>query len=104
MKIAKSITEEPRKLLQSYRNEDVKTVVNVSFDFDVVEVLACIWAIFSCEGAFPIVLQDTWGKFLSEWLISSNYELINVPEISFNSDMSDMQNVYSEIWIGVKEK
>ncbi len=74
MKIAQSITEEQRKLLQSYRNEDVKTVVNASFDFDdkryeekgnlnhligsittldidfgefdVVEVPACTWAIF----------------------------------------------------------
>ena len=132
MKIAQSITEEQRKLLQSYRNEDVKTVVNASFDFDdkryeekgnlnhligsittldidfgefdVVEVPACTWAIFPCKGPFPTVFQDTWGKILSEWLPSSNYELINVPEISFNRDMSDMQNVYSEIWIGVKEK
>lgn len=132
IKIAQSITEEQRELLQSYRNEDIKTVVNASFDFDdkryeekgnlnhligsittldidfgdfdVVEVPACTWAIFSCEGQFPTLLQDTWGKISSEWLPSSNYELINVPEISFNRDMSDMQNVYSEIWIGIKEK
>lgn len=132
IEMAKSLTEEQIKLLQSYRNEDIKTVVNASFDFDdkryeekgklnhligsmttldkdfgdfdVVEVPDCTWAIFSCEGQFPTVLQDTWGKISSEWLPSSNYELINVPEISFNRDMSDMQNVYSEIWIGVKEK
>lgn len=132
MKIAQSITEEQRKLLQSYRNEGVKTVVNASFNFDdrryeekgklnhligsittldtdfgsfdVVEVPACTWAIFSCKGSFPTVFQDTWAKILSEWLPSSNYELIDIPEISFNGDMSDMQNVYSEIWIGVKEK
>ena len=115
-----------------YKVEDIETVVNASFnfddkryeekgklnhligsittldidfgDFDVVEVPACTWAIFSCKGLFPTVFQDTWAKILSEWLPSSNYELINVPEISFNRDMSDMQNVYSEIWIGVKEK
>ena len=34
MKIAQSITEEQRKLLQSYRNEDIETVVNASFNFD----------------------------------------------------------------------
>ena len=81
------------------------TTLDIDFgEFDVVEVPACTWAIFPCKGPFPTVFQDTWGKILSEWLPSSNYELINVPEISFNRDMSDMQNVYSEIWIGVKEK
>lgn len=131
IKIAQSITEEQRKLLQSYRNEEIKTVVNASFNFDdkiyeekgqinhligsittldidfdkfdVIEVPACTWAIFSCKGLFPTVFQDTWAKILSEWLPSSNYELINVPAISFNGDMSDIQNVYSEIWFGIKE-
>ena len=72
--------------------------------FDVVEVPAASWAIFSLEGPFPQKLQDTWGKIFSDWLPSSNYELIDGPEISFNGDMADLQKVHSEIWIPVKKR
>jgi AraC family transcriptional regulator len=132
LRIAKDITQEQRKKLTSYRDTEVKTVVNASFnfdkerneeqgkldhligsistldidfeEFDVVEVPACTWAVFKSKGPFPSAIQDTWSKIASEWLPSSNYELINVPEISFNGNMSDLQNVCSEIWIGVREK
>lgn len=132
IKMVQAITAEQREQLQKWRNTDVQTVVNASFhfdegrleekgkldhlvgtittlesdfaDFDVVEVPAGSWAIFSLEGPFPQKLQDTWGKIFSDWLPSSNYELIGGPEISFNGEMSDLQNVYSEIWIPVTER
>lgn len=132
VKLMQSITAEQRMKLQSYRNTDVSTVVNASYHFDegrkeekgeldhligsittldidfgsfeVVEVPACTWAIFSSEGPFPKTMQDIWAKIASEWLPSSHYELIDVPEISFTGDMSNLQQVYSEIWIGVTEK
>ena len=40
----------------------------------------------------------------SEWLPSSDYELVEAPNISFTGDLSDMNNVYSEIWFAVKKK
>ncbi|NMM53110.1 AraC family transcriptional regulator [Paenibacillus aquistagni] len=132
VKLMQSITAEQRMKLQSYRNTEVSTVVNASYhfeegrheekgeldhligsittldtDFDgfeVVEVPACTWAVFSSEGPFPKTMQDTWAKIASEWLPSSRYELIDVPEISLTGDMSNLQQVYSEIWIGVRHK
>ena len=132
MKMVQSITAEQREQLQKWRNTDVQTVVNASLqfdegrleeqgqldhligsvttlegdfgDFDVVDVPAGSWAVFSLEGAFPQKLQDTWGEIFSDWLPSSNYELIEGPEISFNGDMSDLHNVYSEIWIPVTKR
>lgn len=132
MKMAGSITPEQRKKLSQMRNTEVKTVVNASSDFDegrneeqgeldhligsittldadfeefdVVNVPAGSWAIFKVDGPFPSVLQETWGKIFSEWLPSSNYELREGPEISFNGDMSDFEKVYSEIWIPVKKQ
>ncbi|WKA59400.1 AraC family transcriptional regulator [Planococcus shenhongbingii] len=131
LKMVKSLTSEQREKLQKLRNTEVKTVVSASFNFDekrfeeegqldhligsittmnanfdgldVVEVPAGNWAIFSSEGPFPDTLQDTWAKIFSEWLPSSPYELIEGPEISFNGDFSNPVNVYSEIWIPVKE-
>ncbi|UPA31920.1 AraC family transcriptional regulator [Terrisporobacter glycolicus] len=130
MKIAQGITQEQRERLQSYRDAEVKTVINASYnfddgvyeengkldhligsittldidfgEFDVVEVPSHTWAIFSCEGQFPILMQDTHAKIVSEWLPSSGYELVDAPLISFNGDMSDLSNVYSEIWVAIK--
>ncbi|MGG0812846.1 AraC family transcriptional regulator [Paenibacillus alvei] len=132
VELAQSITEEQRRRLQSYRNTDVTTVVNASYHFsedryeekgeldhligsittldadfegfEVVEVPACTWAIFNSVGPYPHTLQETWARIASEWLPSSSYELIEVPEICFSGNLSDPERVYSEIWIGVKEK
>ncbi|PKG22892.1 AraC family transcriptional regulator [Niallia nealsonii] len=132
IKLIQSITKEQKEKLQSFRNTDVKTVVQASYNFDsgrnkengsldhivgsittltrefpgfdVVKVPEVTWAIFTSQGPFPQTMQDTWAKIASEWLPSTNYELENVPEISFTGDLTEMQNVYSEIWIGVKEK
>lgn len=62
------------------------------------------WAIFPNKGPFPQTLQDTWGKIYSEWLPSSNYELVQAPEISFTNYDGGLENCYSEIWVAVKEK
>ena len=130
MKMVQAITPEQREKLQQLRNTEVKTVVNASFNFDegryeekghldhfvgsittldgnfgnfdVVEVPAGNWAVFGSEGPFPETLQNTWAKIFSEWLPSSHYELVDGPEISFNGDFSNPQQVYSEIWIPVK--
>jgi len=131
IKLAKSIAPEQRKKLHSYANMEPNQIVNASYNFDegrmeeqgsldhmigflttkdsdfeafdVVEVPALTWAIFSSKGAFPKTMQETWGKIVSEWLPSSDYELVEAPEISFTGDLSDRNNVYSEIWIPVKK-
>lgn len=130
MKMVQSLTAQQREMLGAFRNMEVKTVVNASFhfdegrfeekgeldhligsmttldgdfgEFDVVEVPAGKWAIFKVSGPFPHALQDAWGKIFSEWLPSSNFELVEGPEISFNGNFEDMQKVESEIWIPVK--
>lgn len=131
MKMVQSLTAKQRERLGGWRNTEVKSVVNASFhfdegrfeekgeldhligsittldedfgEFDVVEVPAGEWAIFKVFGPFPHTLQDAWGKIFSEWLPSSNYELVEGPEISFNGNLEDMMNVESEIWIPIKK-
>ena len=49
-------------------------------------------------------MQETWAKIASEWLPASDYELVDAPNISFTGDLSDRNNVYSEIWFAVKKK
>ncbi len=132
LKLAKSITPEQRKKLHGYANMEPNQVVNASYNFDdgcmeekgnndhmigflttqesdfegfdVVKVPSLTWAIFSSKGVFPEVMQGTWAKIASEWLPSSDYELVDAPNISFTGDLSDRNNVYSEIWFAVKKK
>ncbi|MBT2218091.1 AraC family transcriptional regulator [Virgibacillus dakarensis] len=132
IKLAKSITPEQRKKLHSYANIEPNQVVNASYnlddgcmeekgsldhmigflttketdfdEFDVVEVPSLTWAIFSSKGEFPKVMQETWAKIASEWLPSSDYELVDAPNISFTGDLSDRNNVYSEIWFAVMKR
>lgn len=132
IKLAKSITPEQRIKLHSYANMEPNQVVNASYnlddgcmeekgsldhmigflttkesgfdEFNVVEVPSLTWAIFSSEGEFPKIMQETWAKIASEWLPSSDYELVEAPNISFIGDLSDRNNVYSEIWFAVKKK
>lgn len=132
VELAKSITPEQRKKLHSYADMEPYQVVNASYNFDdermeekgyldhmigflttkevdsdefeVVEVPALTWAIFSSKGEFPKVMQDTMAKIASEWLPSSDYELVEAPEISFTGDLSDLNNVYSEICVAVKKQ
>lgn len=130
IKLAKSITAEQREKMHSCANIEPHQIVNASYNFDegwkeekgsldhmigslttkesdfddldVVEVPALTWAIFSSKGEFPKVMQDTMAKVASEWLPSSDYELVEAPGISFTGDLSDRSNVYSEIWVAVK--
>ena len=131
-KLAESITSEQKEKLHRHANMSPVNVVNASYnfdedrmeekgsldhmigvlttkesdfgEFDVIEVPAYTWAIFSSRGEFPKVMQETWGRIVSEWLPSSDYELVEAPEISFTEDLSDLGNVYSEIWVAVQKK
>ncbi|WP_066190155.1 MULTISPECIES: AraC family transcriptional regulator [Gracilibacillus] len=130
--LASSITDKQRKTMHQYANMEPKKVMNASYHFDegrmkeegfldhmigmlttetghfegldVLEVPSLTWAIFSSKGAFPKVMQDTWAKIVSEWLPSSDYELVEAPELSFVEDYTNLDDVYSEIWIAVKRK
>ncbi|MFT8321984.1 MAG: GyrI-like domain-containing protein, partial [Bacillus sp. (in: firmicutes)] len=63
------------------------------------------WAIFPNEGPFPSMLQETMANIYSEWLPSSNYEVINAPTFSFTKmDKNKKDYAYSEVWIAVQKR
>lgn len=133
VKLAESITEEQRKEMRSLQNIAPYEIVNVSYDADAnflkeegylthligvlttenqvsdqlekVPVDAHTWAVFPNEGPFPSTLQETMAKIYSEWLPSSNYEIIHAPTFSFTKmDPHQKDHAYSEIWIPVQKK
>jgi len=133
VKLAESITDEQREEMHSLQNIEPYEIVNASYDadanflkeegylthligvltsknqvsdnLDIVPVEACTWAVFPNEGPFPSTLQETMAKTYSEWLPSSDYEVINAPVFSFTK-MDEHRNnyAYSEVWIPVRKK
>ena len=73
--------------------------------FEILEIPAHTWAIFTCIGAMPDAIQNMWKRIYSEWLPQAAYELISDYDIEFYTE-GDTQsaNYSSEIWIPVKEK
>jgi len=82
----------------------VATTKEVPENWELLEVRAALWAIFSIVGPFPESLQETWGRIYSEWFPSVNYELTVGPEILSIKDKDLSQpEVNCEIWIPVKK-
>lgn len=132
IKLAQSMTQSQRETLHTFANIEPNGPMNASFNFDegrmkeqgnldhmigvistlddnfkgfdVVEVPKLQWAIFITEGEFPKAMQQSWGRIFSEWLPSSDYELVEAPEIAFIGDLTDRSNVRCENWIAVKKK
>lgn len=130
VKLAQSITDAQKKEMHALQNMEPYEIVNASWDADAnflkeegylthligvlttenqvsdllekVPVEAHTWAVFPNEGPFPSTLQETMAKTYSEWLPSSNYEVINAPTFSFTKmDKHKKGYAYSEIWIPV---
>lgn len=133
VKLAMSITEEQRIEMRSLQNMEPYEIVNASYDadfnflkeegdithligvltteekisdqLDIVPVDACTWAVFPNEGPFPATLQNTMARVYSEWLPSSDYEVIPAPTFSFTKmDPHKKDYAYSEVWIPVSRK
>lgn len=133
VKLAQSLTDEQKKELHRLKNMKPYEIVNASYEadfnflkeegdlthligvltteenisnrLDKVTVAACAWAIFPNEGSFPSTLQETMAKVYSEWLPSSDYEVLQAPTFSFTKmDKNKKDYAYSEIWIPVKKR
>ena len=133
VKLAQSITDEQKEEMHSLQNIEPYEFVNASYEADSnflkeegdlthligilttenkvsnllekVPVKACTWAVFPNEGLFPSTLQETMAKIYSEWLPSSNYEVINAPAFSFTKmDKHKKDYAYSEVWIPVRNR
>lgn len=73
--------------------------------FEIIEIPAYTWAVFTCRGAMPKAIQNMWGRIYSEWLPQSEYELISDYDFELYTDGDTASEDYiSEIWIPVKEK
>ncbi|KOR89353.1 AraC family transcriptional regulator [Paenibacillus solani] len=61
-----------------------------------------LWAIFAVNGNLSDI-QEVWGQIYAEWFPSSNYQVVEGPEILFIDKKNSGTNK-SEIWIPVEKK
>lgn len=132
IELAQSITEKQKKQMHQLADLYPYQVLNVSYDFDEgfleekgnlthmigfattkenpfddleqITIEESLWAIFPNQGPFPSTLQETMANIYAEWLPSSDYEVADLPSISFTRFDDPADNVYSEIWQPVKKK
>lgn len=132
LELAQSITEQQRNEMRQLADLYPHQVLNVSYDFDdgfleekgylthmigfatskenpfddleQITIEESLWAIFPNRGPFPVTFQETNAKIYSEWLPSSDYEIADIPGISFTQHNGPSENIYSEIWMPVKKK
>ncbi|TLS48529.1 AraC family transcriptional regulator [Paenibacillus antri] len=132
IELARSITEQQRNRMHRLADLYPHQVLNVSYDFDdgfleekghlthmigfattkenpfddleQISIEESLWAIFPNQGPFPATLQETTAKIYTEWLPSSDYEAADLPGFSFTKYNGTSENVYSEIWMPVKER
>lgn len=132
VELAMSITPEQRAEMHALQNMEPCQVVNASYDADAgflkeegtlthligvlttredvsdrlakVLVEACTWAVFPSKGPFPSTLQNTMARIYSEWLPTSDYEVLAIPAFSFTKmDENKKDYAYSEVWTPVKK-
>lgn len=132
VELAESITDEQKAEMHRLKSMEPKQVINASYEadekflkeegdlthaigvlttetdispiLDTVDVGAHTWAVFPNEGPFPSTLQNTMARTYSDWLPSSDYEVVDAPSFSFTNMDDEKENyAYSEIWIPVKE-
>ncbi|MDF2557242.1 MAG: AraC family transcriptional regulator [Bacillales bacterium] len=83
----------------------VATTSSAPSRWEILNVEASTWAVFTAVGPFPQELQSTWARIYSEWFPTSGYELTGGPEILWNESPDTSKPDYkSEIWIPVKRK
>lgn len=126
LEFTQTITETQRKNMRALGDLPPQMPLNISYDADEthlthmigfastqdnsfedlvqLDVVESLWAIFSSKGIFPQALQATWAEIFSQWLPSSDYELVDLPQISFTDWLSGDEEKYSEIWLAIKKR
>ena len=69
------------------------------------EIPAATWVIFESDGRFKESIQNTFRRFLTEWLPFSGYAYAELPDIEvypFNQERA--QEGHCEVWIGIKKE
>ncbi len=114
--------QEPKGILNVYANYQDKTAEGTELNlyvgvvmhqpmperfqgrFDVLQVDASTWAVFTTVEKKPFQTQETWARIYSQWLQTSGYEWTGGPEMlwqeSYDFSKPDFK---TEIWVPVRK-
>jgi AraC family transcriptional regulator len=73
--------------------------------FEKISIPEATWAMFTCIGPMPETMHKMWRQIYSQWLPSSDYEIVPGYDVEYYSGPNTQDEDYlSEIWIPVKPR
>ncbi|KPU43293.1 transposon Tn10 TetD protein [Oxobacter pfennigii] len=76
-----------------------------SASFEIREIPAASWAIFTSTGPMPGAIQDVWARIFQEWFPATGFEHANGPELEVYLPGDAAAKDYKcEVWIPVVKK
>ncbi|MDP4161027.1 MAG: GyrI-like domain-containing protein [Bacillota bacterium] len=83
--------------------EDVRN--SQGHEFEMREIPAASWAVFTSVGPMPDAIIKVWSNIFQEWFPTKGFEHANGPEIEvYPSGDTSAQDYRCEVWIPVVEK
>ncbi len=67
------------------------------------EVKPTLWAVFKCIGDNGDCIEETWQRFFSEFLPSSDYNMLDDTDFELYADESS-PDCFCELWIPIEKK
>lgn len=89
-----------------YLKEDtLKSEPDLPKGFEIINISAQTWAVFSCIGPMPHSIQNMWKRIYSEWLPVADYEIVPAHDIEeYTAGDVSSPDYRSEIWLPVSRK
>ncbi|SMC89693.1 AraC family transcriptional regulator [Sporomusa malonica] len=74
-------------------------------EFVTKEIPASNWAVFTCVGAIPAAIQQTWNRIYQEWFPATGYEHAGTAELEVYPPGDSGSDEYRcEVWIPILKK
>ncbi|MCR8645924.1 effector binding domain-containing protein [Paenibacillus sp. N1-5-1-14] len=73
--------------------------------FELIQIPAATWAVFTSTGPMPGAIQEVWGRIYQEWFPTTGYEQAEGPDFELYPLGNTMSEDYCcEVWIPIVKK
>lgn len=73
--------------------------------FELIQIPAATWAVFTSTGSMPRAIQEVWGRIYQEWFPTTGYEQAEGPDFELYPPGDTMSEYYRcEVWIPIVKK
>lgn len=74
-------------------------------EFEIIQIPASTWAVFTSIGPMPEAIQEVWGRIYQEWFPNTGYEHAGIPDFELYPPGDTLSDDYRcEVWIPIVKK